>query len=191
MVLHYSYSLSLLQHSSCVLRITHTPQLSLLCRSHLTHWFLEKYSQKKYISEYSFQKCIHQKYWECLPTIHRDGFLRIILMKSQAARHCLSRWKSIGPKNVRVTNLDKFKHIWDIELMENSATFWFWKTNISCCPNRLNENEWQSLHTASSSNSWTPDSKVHGANMGLTWVLSAPDGPHVGPMNLAIRDAKL
>ena len=32
-----------------------------------------------------------------------------------------------------------------------------------------------------------PDSKVHGTNMGLTWVLSAPDGPHVGPMNLAIR----
>ena len=30
-----------------------------------------------------------------------------------------------------------------------------------------------------------PDSKVHGANMGPTWVLSAPDGPHVGPMNLA------
>ena len=34
-----------------------------------------------------------------------------------------------------------------------------------------------------------PDSKVHGANMGPTWVLSAPVGPHVGPMNLAIRDA--
>ena len=34
----------------------------------------------------------------------------------------------------------------------------------------------------------TPDSKVHGANMGTTWVLSAPDGPHVSPMNLAIRD---
>ena len=32
-----------------------------------------------------------------------------------------------------------------------------------------------------------PDSKVHGANMGPTWVLSAPDGPHVDPMNLAIR----
>ena len=32
-----------------------------------------------------------------------------------------------------------------------------------------------------------PDSKVHGANMGPTWVLSAPDGPHVGPINLAIR----
>ena len=33
-----------------------------------------------------------------------------------------------------------------------------------------------------------PDSKVHGAHMGSTWVLSAPDGPHVRPMNLAIRD---
>ena len=32
------------------------------------------------------------------------------------------------------------------------------------------------------------DSKVHGANMGPTWVLSAPDGPHVGHMNFAIRD---
>ena len=30
-------------------------------------------------------------------------------------------------------------------------------------------------------------SKVHGANMGPTWVLSAPGGPHVGPINIAIR----
>ena len=34
-----------------------------------------------------------------------------------------------------------------------------------------------------------PDSKVHGANMGPTWNLSAPDGPHVVSMNLAIGDA--
>ena len=32
-----------------------------------------------------------------------------------------------------------------------------------------------------------PESKVHGANM-RSWVLSAPDGPQAGPMNLAIRD---
>ena len=32
------------------------------------------------------------------------------------------------------------------------------------------------------------EKKVHGANMGPTWVLSAPDGPHVGPMNFAIRE---
>ena len=34
-----------------------------------------------------------------------------------------------------------------------------------------------------------PDSKVHGANMGPTWVMLSPVGPHVGPMNLAIWDA--
>ena len=33
------------------------------------------------------------------------------------------------------------------------------------------------------------DSKVNGANMVPIWVLSAPDGPHVGPTNLAIRAA--
>ena len=32
-----------------------------------------------------------------------------------------------------------------------------------------------------------PDSKVHEANMGPTWVLSAPGGPHVGHINLAMR----
>ena len=35
------------------------------------------------------------------------------------------------------------------------------------------------------------DSKVHGANMGPTWVLSAPDGRIVGPMNFAIRDVAI
>ena len=31
-----------------------------------------------------------------------------------------------------------------------------------------------------------PDSKVHGANMGLIWGWQDPGGPHVGPMNFAI-----
>ena len=35
-----------------------------------------------------------------------------------------------------------------------------------------------------------PDSKFHVAKMGPIWVLSAPGGPHVGPMKLAIRDSK-
>ena len=33
------------------------------------------------------------------------------------------------------------------------------------------------------------NSKVHGDNMGPTWVLSAPYGPHVDHMNLALREA--
>ena len=31
------------------------------------------------------------------------------------------------------------------------------------------------------------DSKVQGAKMGTTWVLSAPGEPNVGPLNLAIK----
>ena len=31
-----------------------------------------------------------------------------------------------------------------------------------------------------------PAGKVHGANMGAIWVLSAPGGPNVSPINLAI-----
>ena len=36
--------------------------------------------------------------------------------------------------------------------------------------------------------SWTPDRKVHGANMGPNWGRQDPGGPHVGPVNLAIWD---
>ena len=43
--------------------------------------------------------------------------------------------------------------------------------------------ETQKLKVSSSIILTYPDSKVHWVNMGPTWVLSAPDGPHVGPMN--------
>ena len=36
-----------------------------------------------------------------------------------------------------------------------------------------------------------PDSKVHMAHIGPTWVLSAPGGPYVGPMNLAITGVRM
>ena len=42
-------------------------------------------------------------------------------------------------------------------------------------------------HTIDDATDISPDSKDHGTNMGPTWVLSAPDRPHVGPLNLAIR----
>ena len=32
----------------------------------------------------------------------------------------------------------------------------------------------------------SPDSNVHGANMGPIWGRQDPGGPHVGPMNFAI-----
>ena len=36
-----------------------------------------------------------------------------------------------------------------------------------------------------------PDSKVHGASMGLIWGRQDRGGPHVGPMNFAIWDITL
>ena len=47
------------------------------------------------------------------------------------------------------------------------------------------ESEWNMDHSFKK----VPDSKVHGSNMGPTWVMSAPDRPTVGPMNIAIRGA--
>ena len=31
-----------------------------------------------------------------------------------------------------------------------------------------------------------PDNQIYGVNKGPTWILPAPDGSHVGPMNLVI-----
>ena len=59
---------------------------------------------------------------------------------------------------------------------------WFVKTYQSAA--------WLMLDIVERISKLTPNSKVHGANMGTTWVLSAPDGPHVGPVNIAIRDAE-
>ena len=36
-----------------------------------------------------------------------------------------------------------------------------------------------------------PHRKVRGANVGPTWVLSVPGGPHVGHMNFAIWDVDI
>ena len=47
--------------------------------------------------------------------------------------------------------------------------------------------QWMLFNSVLSMPNGHPDSKVHGANMGPTCVLSAPGGPHVGPMNLALR----
>ena len=43
-------------------------------------------------------------------------------------------------------------------------------------------------HTLQAPPDITPDSKVHGANMGPIWGRQDPGGPHVGPMNFAIWD---
>ena len=51
-------------------------------------------------------------------------------------------------------------------------------------------NTWSGVHTDVKLVPYSdiPDNNFHGANMGPTWVLPAPGWPHVGLMNLAIRD---
>ena len=53
------------------------------------------------------------------------------------------------------------------------------------CGIRLKAVSQKSAHELKRNN---PDNTVHGSNMGPTWVLSSPGGPHVGPMNLVIWD---
>ena len=43
------------------------------------------------------------------------------------------------------------------------------------------------LYNRAICSAFSVESKVHGANMGPSWVLPPPDGPHLGLMNLAIR----
>ena len=40
------------------------------------------------------------------------------------------------------------------------------------------------MHSSMCMRQLIPDSNVHGVNKGPTWILSAPDGPHVGPWTL-------
>ena len=59
---------------------------------------------------------------------------------------------------------------------------------ISCTITKLRAKRYQLMiiHVTSSQCKF-PDNKIHGANIRPTWVLSAPGGSHVSPMNLAIR----
>ena len=61
-------------------------------------------------------------------------------------------------------------------------SFRFEITSPASLQNQTKSDNLQYLHH-------NPDSKVHRANMGPTWVLSAPDRPHVGPMNLAFKES--
>ena len=46
----------------------------------------------------------------------------------------------------------------------------------------VHQQSWTSVYSS------TPDSKVHGANMGTIWGRQDPDGSHFGPINFAIWD---
>ena len=62
---------------------------------------------------------------------------------------------------------------------------WFCYHLIAKPGNKMAAPSWPDPYTITND----PDSKVHEANMGPTWVLVTLGGSHFGPMNLAIRAA--
>ena len=67
----------------------------------------------------------------------------------------------------------------------SKVRLWINKSHSKFCPHVFNESTWvfwQSLIVPVIYQS--PDSNVHGAKMGPTWVLSAPDGPMLVPWTL-------
>ena len=95
----------------------------------------------------------------------------------------------------------RFSHIDLVRLRSGDVVKKAGDVTVNCVPDNVTRQLWRQ-HVKNISylididfingdiRSWSykktiPDSKVHGANMVKTGVLSAPDGPHVGPMNLA------
>ena len=89
-------------------------------------------------------------------------------------------------------------------LITAQSSLWYEITDTTSWPTRVAHyrpfrwafvlpcNQWMANHRIGrqllSQTGHIPNSKVHGTNMGPTWVLSAPVGPNVGLMNLAIWD---
>ena len=149
------------------------------------------------------------RYWPFVRGIHRSpvnspykGQWRGALMFSLICAW-INGWVKIGEAG----DLRRHRAYYDVTLMLRSiATIVYCTHRYLFCRFKVvgweKYNEWRSLiililiekryllyqkHAHVVFRCGYPDSKVHGANMGPTWVLSAPDGPHVGPMNLAIR----
>ena len=101
-------------------------------------------------------------------------------------RSCLAQNTRFWHRHGRIRQSDRriswevwiehpFQTLLTLKLISEEYVHWIYKSE-----------QW---YIAPSQHNHNPDSKVHGANVGPTWVLSAPDGPHFGPTNLVIRDS--
>ena len=74
---------------------------------------------------------------------------------------------------------ESYEELWNVRRI-------FWRTFCANSLKTLDAESYDANFVGTGGDN--PDNKVHGANMGPTWVLSAPGGSHVGPMNLVIRE---
>ena len=106
--------------------------------------------------------------------VHFGLYLRWWLVACLVSSFCLKQWRLVLTESEMLSFWQNFLHL---HLQKLS------KDNFYC------SQWWKFYHKDDIHTHWhcVPDSKVHGTNMGPIWILSDPDGPHVGPMNLAIR----
>ena len=131
-------------------------------------------------------------YYPCLPCYNSASVSALVFVKSILLSIYVELWKQVN--NIRISSM-LFIYETFLKTVPHLCAYLYAKfpnKNVACGAEwQLSlDNFRQHVICVSGVNGGQmkyPDSKVHGANMGPTWVLSAPDGPHVGPMNLAIR----
>ena len=127
-------------------------------------------------------------FFSSLPVLHFFVFSKLSIWETDVVIYAYTiRMITVKHKilaNVQLCSLNN-KHMFLIHnhILHNKNT----QCHERCYYTRRISINWCFVWHVSLPFTTTPDSKVHGANMRPTWVLSAPNGPHCGPMNLAIR----
>ena len=142
---------------------------------------------------------------ESITTIYnKDPFSNLCRSRAQVWHRCaididskvFTIWDKISTQHIRVCIIP-WKYFADLHLTTfiQTQTSLLKECHDSWMQNRdvlLTKFDYFTWRLSMHSHIWArflylnPDSKIHVANMGASWVLSAPGGPHVGPMNLAV-----
>ena len=91
--------------------------------------------------------------------------LRLIIVRNYWHTMPVTNNLKQGTSNIKVINIIDTEYYSEIQYISQCHTGRGYHIGISAIPTY-------------------PDSKVHGANMGPTWVLSAPCGHHAGPRDI-------
>ena len=120
---------------------------------------------------------------------YQGNFIRPLITKIRLKITFLKFHSNLSGANVNVTkpNQTKPKDNKTMSLFHVPSCWGKPSTHQPACliimVDVLAPNRWQAIVT--------PDSKVHGANMGPIWGRQDPDEPHVGSMNFAIWDSSV
>ena len=113
-------------------------------------------------------------------------WFRLWLVAWSAPSHYLDQYRN----NVNWTLRNKLK--WNFNQNFNYSIKYIWNCHLRNGSHFVSASMFWPLHCPPQILSEASQiAKFMGPTRGPSWVLPAPDGPHVGPMNLAIRDGIL